>query len=277
VLLVNLLKKSKIRGRGKAIKLVSFFFKKIKRFSYSIPGCETNLILDLSDDAAIGFFLNDGIPHEKGLLSIFEFFADSKKIFWDIGTNYGFYPYIFINNDWYNKIHCFEPNPRLNEILNQSFRGNNRVYIYNFGLGDEMKKMKFNYSDSRSDLGSFTSNSFKKNTQHQIVNIDTIDNIRKIIGKPDIIKIDVEGFEMFVLKGYVNLNVDYPIITVEWIENFQNLKFAELLNLFDSSWNYYYIGNDGRIYCVKNDLCGSDLLFISEKNDNYIHVSQLIN
>jgi len=163
------------------------------------------------------------------------------------------------------------------KLLKKTFsNANNKVLLYNLGLGEKKDKLFFNVNPLDSDLGTFSKYNSTEDIIKDKIDIDTIDNIREKVGKPDVIKIDVEGFELYVIKGYNNLNTDYPIISLEWIDHFQESSFQNLLKYFDDSWHYFYIGYNGLLYKKKSNFCGSDVLFISEKNDSYEKVFSII-
>jgi len=278
-LVINYIKNSKIkRGKAFLIRRLSKIFISLRSYPFHKIGYRNNLLLNLSDNDAIFLFLNDGfIPHESGLLSVFKHFESSKKNFWDIGTNYGFYPWIFLNENLYDCIYCFEPNLKVFDLLKKSFPiTQNKVSLNNFGLGEVKDKLYFNYNPLESDLGSFKNNTSTHASIKTMIDIDTIDNFREKVGKPDVIKLDVEGYEEYVIKGYKNLNIDYPIISLEWIQTFQENSFGDLLNYFDGSWHYFHVGYNGLLYKDKNNFCGSDVLFISEKNDSYEKVHSIL-
>jgi len=75
------LKKSRIyRGKAFLIRGLSKMFISLKSYSFKKIGYSSDLFLDLSDNASIFLFLNDGfIPHENGLVSVFKHFESSNK------------------------------------------------------------------------------------------------------------------------------------------------------------------------------------------------------
>jgi FkbM family methyltransferase len=267
------------RGKSVLIKFLTYFSPKLRNYFYHKNGYKYDICLNLSDNASIYIQSNEGtLPHELGLLKIFKLFSSSQKIFWDIGTNYGYYPWVFVNENLFKKVICFEPNVDVFSRLKKSFDLNEQVILNNVGLGEfnESRTLKFNKSNSH--LGSFNNlKSFNQNYKTYIIPVYSIDYFRSIYGKPDILKIDVEGFEYDVLKGYKYLNSDYPILTLEWISNFQTIDFDELLSLFDKSWLYFYIGKNGHLYQIyDNEICSNDILFISTYNSCFYKIKELI-
>ena len=269
--ILNIIKNSGIRrGRAFIIRVLSSFFRNsFKKFPFYFNNYNFPFFLNLSDDTAINLFLNNGLSHEKGLLIVLNKISNKNKVFWDIGSNYGFYPHHILNNNLFAETICFEPNPNNFKLLSLTLSGHNNFKLYNFGIGSEKSFLNFYYSRNRSDLGSFSPNANFKNTSIKKIEINSIDNVLKYCSNPDIIKIDVEGFENEVLKGFDSLNKIYPVIIIEWIDNLQSITFKEFLNHFDNTWTYFFIGNDGYLHKTKSNICSSDLLLVSNENDLY--------
>lgn len=268
--ILNIIKKFPLRGRAFLIRILSSFFRNsLKKFPFYFNNYNFPFFLNLSDDTAINIFLNNGLSHEKGLLIVLNKISNKNKVFWDIGSNYGFYPHHILNNNLFAETICFEPNPNNFKLLSLTLSGHNNFKLYNIGIGSEKSFLNFYYSRNRSDLGSFSPNANFKNTSIKKMEINSIDNVLKYCSNPNIIKIDVEGFENEVLKGFDSLNKIYPVIIIEWIDNLQPITFEEFLNHFDNTWTYFFIGNDGYLHKTKSNICSSDLLLVSNENDLY--------
>jgi len=267
--LLNCIKKLPFRGRAFLIRILSFFNKSLKKYPFFFNNYEFPFYLNLNDDTAINLFLNNGLSHEKGLLSILNKISNKNNVFWDIGSNYGFYPHHILNNNLFLESICFEPNPNNYDLLSLTLKNQNNFKTYNFGIGEKKSFLNFYYSKNRSDLGSFSPVANYKNTRIKKIEINSIDNVLKFISKPDIIKIDVEGFENEVFKGFTSLNKIYPVIIIEWIDNLQPITLEEFLNYFDNSWNHFFIDNDGYLHKIKPKICSSDLLLVSSNNNLY--------
>jgi FkbM family methyltransferase len=104
-------------------------------------------------------------------------------------------------------IHCFEPSGETFAKLCEQWRGHDDVTLNAFGLGEEPGRATL-YSDSaQSGLASLT----KRRLTHfgidmdltETVRIDTLDCYceRNHVGYIDLLKLDVEGHELAVLRG----------------------------------------------------------------------------
>jgi FkbM family methyltransferase len=140
----------------------------------------------------------------------------------DIGTNIGSTLLQFANlTNEKGKVFGFEPDPINYKECVKNIGLNNfkNITVENIGLGNE--KGSFNLVvDTETNRGgnriSFDNETQKSST---IINVERLDDWiqNKNISKVDLIKIDVEGFEMNVLKG-----------GLETIKKFKPLLFIEL-------------------------------------------------
>jgi FkbM family methyltransferase len=121
-------------------------------------------------------------------------------VVWDIGANIGYYTSIFSKKVGDGgRVFAFEPHPSTFEKLQKTCVDNNTTNI-NLGLSNEVGSL--NFSDkSENTINSIVSDSYKG--KKLSVKIDIADNVVKhlIAVIPNIIKMDVEGYELSVLKG----------------------------------------------------------------------------
>lgn len=125
--------------------------------------------------------------------------------FWDVGTNIGLYSLIMASKSPKINIICFEPEPRCLERLQKNIALNNRENIktYELALSSSNGEASFGtaaeYGDGTHSLlnKKISSNSFKVQT---IRGDDFVEQYKVDI--PTLLKIDVEGAEIEVLKGF---------------------------------------------------------------------------
>ncbi len=206
---------------------------KVNYFGFTYRGNLNNMI-----DWSV-YFLG---AYEKGLLFILKEMAQKKKdtVFIDIGASVGTHS-IFMSK-FCKEVHAFESSLRSAQLLKQRLITNNikNVSVHSLGLSDKNEKLDF-IIPSIDCLGM---ESFQKNTinpsilypQYELAVGDEYIAQLKIGGGIDIVKIDVEGFEKYVLMGLQNtLKVYRPIIIMEFSEITFNTfssknEFVSLLN-----------------------------------------------
>ena len=169
----------------------------------------------------------------------------NSEILIDIGANIGFYSILSSNK--YEQIYSYEPNKRNFQILKKNIDTNNlkNIKIFNFGLGENEEVLTGN-SNTKGEL--FQTSGFavsKDNKKGERVLIKKGDDVLQFKNSTLTIKIDVEGFELFVLKGLKNTLVkNQTILQVEiWEKN--NDEVHDFLN----SLNYKKLQSiDGDTY-----------------------------
>jgi len=119
-----------------------------------------------------------------------------SDLFLDVGANIGAYT-ILASGETGARTFAFEPIPDTFNILNTNVFINqieNKVKIFNIGIGKEKGKIKFTAS-----LDTINHVAFDASGKQIEVDVDTLDNM--LTDMPILVKIDVEGYETEVIKG----------------------------------------------------------------------------
>lgn len=151
-------------------------------------------------------------------IAFYKNFVSEGDIIFDIGANYGGRVETFLKLK--AKVVAVEPNNNCVRYLKARFK--NKITIVNKGAGAEPGILDYYVSDNAA-LSSFSTDwlelvkkdRFAKNKWEHVEKkeITTIDMLIKEYGKPNFIKIDVEGFELNVLKG---LSVKIDALSFEY-------------------------------------------------------------
>ena len=138
--------------------------------------------------------------------NLLEKYLKNKMVFFDIGSNIGFYTLWaskFLNNS--NTIHSFEPDENNYFRLYENLKINNLenlVNINQLAISDKNSLLKFS-------IGLDGENHILTHSNHSFINVEsvTLDYYctSKNINCIDYLKVDVEGFELTVIKGAKNL------------------------------------------------------------------------
>jgi FkbM family methyltransferase len=208
---------------------------------------------ELHADDLIANDLFYGNNWEAEELSLFLDYARKSKTILDVGANTGIYSVLSSKSNREAQIHCFEPNPYNFKRLQANLRLNepNRITLNQVAVGNALAPVEF--AVPTRDIISYTSSAnidFSKNThtgeiewktvQVPQVTIDRYCSQRDI--KPDLIKIDVEGFEQNVFRGALEtMKQNRPVIVCEIFFDKESVHFyREHLAL--TNYKMYAIG-----------------------------------
>lgn len=159
------------------------------------------------DDIPFRNHVMNGFVFEQDLIfgMLYPFIKGSKYIH-DIGAHTGHHTlsYSVINPD--AQIYAYEPQRYMYELLEYNTQKCKNVNIFNVGLGNEHSEKEFQQD-------TFGGSAFL-GTGGEKVKITTLDTFNP--KGCDFMKIDVEGYEPFVLKGAIDTIKKYrPIICFE--------------------------------------------------------------
>ena len=146
----------------------------------------------------------------------------------DIGAHEGEFLSSFLNFKNIKTFYCFEPQIEIFKNIKTNYKKNKKIKFFNYPLGDSFKKKKLKLSTltSTSTMSSFNKDSlylkFKnlliKNKISKSITVEqkTFDQVFKNINvRKSFIKIDVEGYELSVLKGSKKKIKDVKYILIE--------------------------------------------------------------
>lgn len=158
----------------------------------------------------------------------------SDAVVWDVGAYTGYYSLKAAQHRTDINIYTFEPHPKLFEVLKCNIQANNFYNIYpeNCGLGAVNAECTLNITNTISmPSGSSFADIGKPVVKTHDTQIFTGDNFVVATGRlPNLIKIDVEGFEIDVIIGMIRtLMLKDVIILIELLNEQQYLKVLNLL------------------------------------------------
>lgn len=171
----------------------------------------------------------------------------------DIGANIGTTSIFFGAQNPKSQVHAFEPNSSIFDVLLKNIKQShlNNVTVYNFGLGEATEN---SYLDIKyeGNPGSAYISTAPNGTKITLKRLDDIDSIDKF----NVIKMDVEGYEYFVLLGGVNkIQKNKPKIIFEYFNGFNSENLAVNAKLIDllSGWGYKFFVLDGTLKPIDKD------------------------
>jgi FkbM family methyltransferase len=249
-------------GAGWLIKRLAPWLPGLQSYPLPVPDVGVAL-LDFRDSAAFSLFNRSmgEFGNELYLLHNLEKILKPGDIFWDVGANIGFVSSYFAPPRYkLSSLHAFEPNPVPYKVLQSLFAAHPLVKVHPFGLGEQDKTIAMSLSSEGSCIGTMARHLNKgKQIQVQIRNGDAVRRELKL-PCPNVIKIDVEGFEPSVFAGLSETIASCrPIIVFEhiWLSDDQIKQFAPADCLL------YFIHDDGKISTdFKVRLKGHDAILI---------------
>jgi FkbM family methyltransferase len=236
-------------------KLDKLWLKKFPNSDYFDYKIELDITIRLYKDSILsklifqGFEL-DEIDFLKKILKPGDFFID-------IGCNVGLFSLIasqLVGEK--GKVICFEPTPKTFKRLKENIELNsfNNIDSKNIGLSNEIGQLFLNQSENGFDAwNTFASNIDYKFQNKVKVDVSTLDNEIQNLDKNKIslIKIDVEGWEKFVLEGAKEILVNYsPVLLIEFTESntFAAGYMVQEIYMFLTSLGYKWFSYiDGKI------------------------------
>jgi FkbM family methyltransferase len=207
---------------------------------------KTYVLFDTSSTISKKFFFpfyQYGKPIEPNVISVFLNKIKKDSIFLDIGAYVGSYSVIASKYCTHGSIHSFEMNPLLIDELrkNRTINNINNLRIICAAVWD-INGLVLNFCpvvEKDNSTNSILEDVNGSSLGVSSIRIDSYCEQNKII--PDIVKIDVEGAEVRVLKGmeYTLKNIDTLFLEIHpnWLDRFNNTieELDQILHNFDFS------------------------------------------
>ena len=232
------------------------YFKLLKKNRDYFKVGNINFYLDYLDPIDRQIILNK--DYENDLVFFLEkrMKEDSFSYFLDIGSNSGYYSFYFADKFKDLKVKAFEPNidayNKFKKTLVKNFLKN--IEIFNFGLSDANRKVKIR---SMIKNGFVQSNSAVLDSSHKFdlkdfeikeATLKVGDDILNFRNEKLSIKIDVEGHEIYTLKGLLDiLKHNKCLLLIEISDsNFKKVNnFLKIINYrhifkFECKLDYIY-------------------------------------
>ncbi|MCP9440071.1 MAG: FkbM family methyltransferase [Nitrospira sp.] len=176
------------------------------------------IYLDLREFMCFTYFFYGGVPHELGTEKLLRRVLGEGGVFVDVGANVGYFTKVaseLVGTS--GKVLAFEPMPAALRLLRMNTAGLANVTVFPLALSDTSGTATF-YVRKKGDTSSLSPDSEASPVS---VTVSTLDE--RLVDQPriDLIKIDVEGSELDVLRGGQTILRRYrPIIYFEFLPCF---------------------------------------------------------
>lgn len=175
----------------------------------------------------------------------------------DIGANIGFYAKILSDLvGEKGKVHCFEPDITNFEHLKKATAGISNILINNKAVGPKTEKLKIYTSKNINvDHRTYKPDDFDKEIDIDAVSID--DHLNGNL-KVDIIKMDIQGFEMQAVKGMAKTfqnNPQLKLISEFWPYGLRKAgsSLTEYYNFFKDLGFHVYLLKENSLQQLNAD------------------------
>ena len=235
------------------------------------------------------YFKND-LYTEITEIKLFKELAKQSEVILDIGANTGLYSIISRKINSNANIYAFEPYLINSSRLKKNILLNNikDIVIIEKALGNDVGEIEFSVPDQEQicDVLSadieFSNKFYRKWINYKTVRVPqtTLDQflLEENLNNLDLIKIDVENYETFVLKGALEVLDKYsPLILIEIFVDQEKIRFFEN-SLQPLGYTCYSILKEGIIRTEslrENPDCRNFILSKARTQEEYISFSKM--
>ena len=227
---------------------------------------------------------SESLSHEVRTIKTFlSLLVDKNPIVFDVGANQGQFAMEFFNQMPMVQMHSFEPSKDSFDILCFNSKSNKNWSTYNFGFGANSTEMKLYSEIPGSASSSLINKNYpvgKNDIDFQYVTILKLDEFLSSNPQlvPDVLKIDIEGFELSCLEGsleHLNLikiiqfefgqiNVDARVFFKDYWKFFNTRDFSIFRVSSKSPITIAEYSEDLETFSVTNYLATNNRFFKSD-------------
>lgn len=189
------------------------------------------MVCDPHDERIVPIEIMNFADYEKEEIGMMKRFLGKESVVFDIGANIGWYALSLSRYVSRGKIFAFEPIRKTFSYLKQNIALNKtrNIRAYNFALSDKNGIMKFYYDQTLSGAASLRNlqeNRKKEKVKCRVWRLDDI--VSRFTRRIDFIKCDVEGAELFVMKG-----------AMRTLASMKPVLFLEMLRKWSAKFEYH--------------------------------------
>jgi FkbM family methyltransferase len=208
--------------------------------------------------------------YERFILKVIDRLCPNDGVFIDIGANVG-YLSLFMARQQTRVIYSFEASSITYSALLDNIKLNksNNINTFNLYLGENDGHTSFYYDMDNPAASSAVKLIDLNEHSSEIVSIRRLDSIVNDLNRVDLIKIDVEGSELFVIRGaFKTIAKHRPFIVCEMLRKWStkyNYHPNDIINsLIDLHYVVYEIVNDSlrSLDKVNENTIGTNFVFV---------------
>ena len=192
----------------------------------------------------------------------------------DCGAHLGYYSLVL--SSCFDKVVSFEPSPTIGKLLLRNTIDKSNVTCINAMLSDQEGMTSFyvypvKYSEYNTGEFNAIETGFEDKVKTQTVQSVTLDNHwGKEVEPPSLIKIDVEGGELKLLKGAIRILQNHaPVIAIEFRQEKFDLLYQPIVEfLTDIGYSGHRINDEGKLILL-DDVRGW-IVGLKDESDNLV-------
>jgi FkbM family methyltransferase len=207
------------------------------------------------------------------IADLFKAAGVTPKVAVDGGAYIGFVTHQMLTNFPESHVYSFEPNPVVFETLKKAYQGNPKVTPINAGIGSSTGEMLFQINKRAVTSSFLPANEYHKmniassNIKIEKVKITTIDDALQPYGVEhiDVLKLDIEGFEIEGFKGIKDIDKRVSVIFAEvnLIPTYEGQPLMDDVIIYMRNHNFNLVNFYGIIENQYHQATVTNLLFIS--------------
>lgn len=209
------------------------------------------------------------------MADLFKAAGIEPKVVIDGGAYIGFVTHQFLTHFLQAHVYSFEPNPKVFLTLQNAYKSNTRVTPINAGIGSTTGEMMFQIN-KRAVTSSFLPateyhkmNIASSKIEIEKVLITTIDDAmqKEKVSHIDILKLDIEGFEIEGFKGIKNIDKKVSMIFAEvnLQPTYEGQPLMDDVIIYMREHNFNLVNFYGIIENEYHQATVTNLLFISNE------------
>lgn len=129
----------------------------------------------------------------------------------------------------FDQVHSFEPTSVNYDCLIDNVKNFSNVQVHKTGLGEREESAIIKLPVESKNCGAFSIIDFNSYEEAVLTEQITISLLDKFQLSPDFIKIDTQGFELFILKGAKNTLKNKPVLLLECEKKQEKQLISEYL------------------------------------------------